>query len=506
MKGAKSRPVGVWIRVSTEDQARGQSPATHRARAEQYAEFRQWHIVEVYDLSGVSGKAVMDHPETKRMLGDIKSGRITGLMFSKLARLARNTRELLEFSEIFRQCGADLISLQENIDTSTPAGRLFYTMIAAMAQWEREEIADRIRASVITRAKLGKQIAGNAPFGYMWKDGEVVLDPDQAPVRALIYELFAEHKRKGTVARILNERGFKTSTGKQFTQQGIQYLLRDPSAKGLRRSNYSTAETRGGSVSLKPEEEWQWHTCEPIVSVELWERCNAILDEQAKGRKPGPRGRYLFAGKVKCEADGQTMYVLNENPKFVCRQCRRKIPQDDLEAIFRDQLKAFFFSPEDVAAYLRSTSSDIQKKEAQISVLERERDAITTDREKVLRSYLDDLISMERFGELDKAAEARLRDINVGIASLEGEIAALEVTGASSEDVIQSAQDLYSRWDDLSYEQKRSVIETIVEEIVIGEQEIAIHLHYVPHPSPPSGDDGNDMKKALSLLPSGSRK
>src|SRR5207237_8561820 len=98
----------------------------------------------------------MDYPETKRMLSDVRSGRISGLIFSKLARLARNTKELLDFSDLFRECGADLISLAESIDTSSPAGRMFYPMIAGIATWEREAVAARVPSFVALRRELGQ--------------------------------------------------------------------------------------------------------------------------------------------------------------------------------------------------------------------------------------------------------------------------------------------------------------------------------------------------------------
>src|SRR6266699_2744138 len=108
---SKAKSIGIWIRVSTEDQARGESPEHHEYRARSYAESKGWYVREVYHLEAVSGKSVMSHPETQRMLKDIRSSHITGLIFSKLARLARNTRELLDFADIFREHNADLISL-----------------------------------------------------------------------------------------------------------------------------------------------------------------------------------------------------------------------------------------------------------------------------------------------------------------------------------------------------------------------------------------------------------
>lgn len=103
--------IGIWLRVSTEFQMKDDSPKYHEKRARLYAEAKGWNVKEVYRLDAISGKPVMEQPEAKRMLKDIRFGAITGLIFSKLARLARNTKELIEFSEIFRTSNAGLKSL-----------------------------------------------------------------------------------------------------------------------------------------------------------------------------------------------------------------------------------------------------------------------------------------------------------------------------------------------------------------------------------------------------------
>jgi hypothetical protein len=165
-----------------------------------------------------------------------------------------------------------------------------------------------------------KALGGIAPFGYRWQNGQLVIDESEAPVRKLIYELFLKHRRKKTVAKLLNDLGYRTRSSSLFSDTTIDRLLKDTTAKGIRLVDGKTVEV------------------EPLVSAEIWECVNNIL-----GSKPLKQTTSLFTGIAYCGCGGK-MIVPSTSPKYVCTKCRRKILTDDLEAIFHSQLKTLRFS------------------------------------------------------------------------------------------------------------------------------------------------------------------
>lgn len=475
------KKVGLWIRVSTEMQVKGESPEHHEKRARLYAEAKGWNIVEVYRLEAISGKSVMEQPETKRMLRDVKAGIISGLIFSKLARLARNTKELLEFADIFKAHNCDLISLAESIDTSTPAGRLFYTMIAAMATWEREEIAERVAASVPIRAKLGKPLSGTSSLGYRWVGKELVIDEKEAPVRKLIYELFLKNKRKKATARALNDMGYRTRTGAKFGHSTITRLLQDTTAKGVRRANYSTAK---GGRGTKPESEWVYTPCPAIVTEELWDQCNAIINEQlARVKKPGPRGIHLLSGYVTCTC-GNKMYVYHKDktPHYRCKSCNTKIEVADLDEIYHEQLKTFLLTETDVSDYMNQSDSRLQEKQQLLSVSQSKVEQMRKEIKELIDLRLKGELNTETLAPLLKPLEIQVKQLEEQLPELEAEVDFLKIEYLSSETVLGGAKDLYNNWKAMPLDEKRNIVELITNAITINKSDINISLSYLPEP------------------------
>ncbi len=479
---SKAKSVGIWLRVSTEDQVKGESLSVHEARARSYADSKGWTIAEVYRLEAVSGKKVYDHPEARRMLADIKRGHVTGLIFSKLARLSRNNRELLDFAEVFQSHNADLISLAENIDTSSPAGRMFFNMLAAMANWEREEIVARVRASVPIRAAMGRPMGGQAQYGYKWEDKKFVIVPEEATVRKLMYELFLELRRFRTVARVLNERGYRTRTGKLWAGSSIERLMRDPTAKGVKRYNYTTQIEEGRAWVAKPESEWVHHPCEPIVSVELWNSVNDMLTEKRlTGVRQSRTAKTLFGGLCHCQCGGK-MYVPSNMKKYVCesRGCRRKIPIDTLEAIFQSELDTFAFAPETLDENKRRMSDALQ---ATSDLIEGHEQNITR-----LDSQIDSLLVLHQSGAIDQDGFAkrykplgdRNRELSAELPRLIEKHQKLSTNLNRQADVVAETQDIAHRYPAMSFGEQRRLVETVVERVTVGVDEVEFGYLFDP--------------------------
>lgn len=478
MKSEKAKTeilkVGVWIRVSTDRQVRDESPEHHEQRARYFIDAKGWELVKIYRLDGISGKGIIDHPEAQRMLNDIKNGEINGLVFSKLARLARSTKELLEFADIFRRSNAYLISLSENIDTSTPAGMLFFTVLSAMAEWEREEIASRVSASIPVRAKLGKPIGGQAIYGYSWKGKQFVINEDEAPVRKLIFEIFLRTMRRKTTADELNRLGHRTRKGALFSDTIIERLIRDTTVKGERIANYTRTGTGKKLIVLKPKSDWIITECPQIVSQELWDKANRILDDQKKKRAPvGRRSDYLLSGLLKCSCL-KKMYVKNARI-YKCRDCGTKIAISTVDEMYCALLLESLNDGR-LAKLVENSKLQLLEKQALFHKAVADKAAIDERIDTFISLALEGSISFEQVARYLRELKSRLLPLDDLSKKLGSEIDLGTLSIQVFEDHIKDAFVLTENWPSMSYEEKRRVIENITKVMLVGKSEVSIEF------------------------------
>lgn len=148
----KEKRAAVYLRVSTTEQ----TPESQALELREFVSRRGWKEV-IYCDRGQSG-AKENRPALDQMLADIRKRKIDVVVVWALDRLARSLKQLLALAEEFKALAVDLVSYQQNIDTSTPSGKLTYSVLGAVAEFERELLRSRIRSGLLVAKAKGKRL------------------------------------------------------------------------------------------------------------------------------------------------------------------------------------------------------------------------------------------------------------------------------------------------------------------------------------------------------------
>ncbi|OIP47821.1 MAG: hypothetical protein AUK46_03255 [Flavobacteriaceae bacterium CG2_30_31_66] len=474
--------VAIFVRVSTLDQKNNtDSVETHIQRGKMYAQSREWNVIKIYNLAGVSGKSTINHKQTLKMFDDIVSGKVKGIIISSLSRLARNTSELLEYSKFFEEHNASLISINESLDTSTSGGKFFYTLLSALSTYEREITYERQIASLNYRRKQGKFTGGMVSYGYKIVNAEVVINEEEAPLRRLIYDLFLEHQRMTTVAHELNNRGYLTRKGKPWSDSTVRRLLKNTDAKGIRKCNYRDQLSKDNPSGIKPQSEWQYLPCPALISEEKWDEVNAIIRENEKGsvfKQPLNKRVHLFTGYLKCE-NGHKMSIKSKSFRYTCKECKYGINKDDLEEVFLTRINQFLISDEELSEYNKSNNEELQLKSDNIEFAKLELSKLESKLEKLIDLNVNGEIPTKGFSKHYEPIFVRKENLETNIKDLETEYELLKQAKSSFKVIATKSINFYKNWHNLERSEKRYIVESVTNEIIFNNKTIVFKLKQI---------------------------
>ncbi len=217
MNGEKKNfVVGIYPRVSTEDQSRfGFSLDEQEESLKRLCEWKGYKIYKVYREEGVSAKS-MNRPKFQEMIQDMKDGKINKILVYKLDRLTRSIQDLETICKLLEEYKCDLESECEEINTSTPTGVFFMRMTTILAQLEIERTSERTKFGLMGAAKKG-HFSGKAPIGYRKINKELVIDEVESEVVKDIFKSYLNGLSVCTITKQLNEknvlnRNWRTTT------------------------------------------------------------------------------------------------------------------------------------------------------------------------------------------------------------------------------------------------------------------------------------------------------
>lgn len=248
MRKENKMRVGIYTRVSTDEQVDGFSLSAQQSRCEALAIAKGWDVGQIYSDLARSGKD-LKRPQYEAMIKDLEAGLIQGVIIFKLDRLSRSPKDTYSIIEQFNKSKWALCSVSESLDISSPAGVMLVQVLASFAQYERATIKARMVEGFEEKRKQGGKVGGDEAglFGYKREKGVIVIDEAEAQVIRKIFQLRKEGKTQQAIADILKSENAiqrKSKSGKGWTQVQVNRQLQKESIyKGIPK-----AEIYGGFV------------------------------------------------------------------------------------------------------------------------------------------------------------------------------------------------------------------------------------------------------------------
>lgn len=311
---SREKKVAIYIRVSTMHQIDKDSLPMQRKDLIAYAELILGiSEYEIFEDAGYSGKNT-DRPAFQDMMYRIRNGEFSHVLVWKIDRISRNLLDFAEMYEELQELRVVFVSKNEQFDTSTAIGEAMLKIILVFAELERNMTSERVTAAMISRASNGQWNGGRIPFGYDYdpESGEFSIREDEAQVCRILKDDYMENKSLTHTSRLLNDRGYRTRAGVEWSPTTVWIIVSSPFYAGIYRYNrYKGTEHR----TENPEDEWvmvpNHHPA--IFTIQEHEIMSSMLKDNSRNfsnyfdRQHTSSRVHLFSGIAYCGKCGNKM-------------------------------------------------------------------------------------------------------------------------------------------------------------------------------------------------------
>lgn len=293
--------IGLYTRISEDLDGAGLGVTRQEADCRKLASLRGWTVAGVYTDNDVSAfKVKIVRPEFERLLADLGSGAIDGVVVWDLDRFARQPTDLERAIKLFDDRPLVFATVQGDMDLSSPDGRTMARVMVAFANKSSMDTSRRVKRKHLELSRTGVPVGGNRPFG--WQADRRTLDHREAElVRQAAGDILAGLGLH-TIARRWNDAGIRTTVGNPWRRGVLRQMLLSPRLAGFR--------VYHGRKALDENGEPVRGLFEAVLDEVTWEAVVAVITEPARVTRHVHIGgrKYLLSGIVRCGSCGALMH------------------------------------------------------------------------------------------------------------------------------------------------------------------------------------------------------